>query len=140
VFPRNSNDSDYLHNSGKGVALSGVYTSGSMTPRKTGSNATSVLISLRLPRAKIEKLKAVAAGEGSGYQTILKRFVDEGLENTPAPPQSVVMAVQAELEKKRKEREAAAKLKPKPKPKKPVPTLPGGLTDDDLNDMMDGLE
>lgn len=111
-----------------------------MAPRKNGSNATSVLISLRLPRAKIEKLKAVAAGEGLGYQTILKRFVDAGLENTPAPPQSVVVAVQAELEKKRKEREAKKKLKPKKPETKPEPTLPGGLTDDDLNDMMDGLE
>lgn len=119
--------------------LCGVHTLG-MAPRKTGSNANSVLISLRLPRAFIDKLKAVAAGEGIGYQTVLKRLLDEGLENTPLPPASVIAAAQAEAEKKRKKREANGKLKPKPKPKEPAQKLPGGLTDDDLNDMMEGLE
>ena len=98
------------------------------------------MISLRLPRTTLENLKAVAAGEGVGYQKVLKRFIDDGLNGTPKPPESVVEAVRAASEKKEAQRKAAALLMPKKERKPRAPALAGGLTDDDLDDMMDGLE
>lgn len=117
-----------------------MYVHLAMVTRKTGSNATSTMISLRLPRTTLASLRAIAAGEGIGYQAVLKRYIDDGLKGTPTPPESVVAAVRAESEKKEAQRKAAALLMPK-KPRKPrAPALAGGLTDDDLEDMMDGLE
>lgn len=117
-----------------------VYVHLAMVTRNTGSNATSTMISLRLPRTTLENLKAVAAGEGVGYQKVLKRFIDEGLNGTPKPPESVVKAVRAASDKRERARIAAILLLPK-KPRKPrAPALVGGLTDEDLDDMMDGLD
>lgn len=116
-----------------------MYVHLAMVKKNTGSNATSTMISLRLHRTTLETLKAIAAGEGVGYQRVLKRFIDEGLKGTPKPPDSVVEAVRAASAKKEEQRKAAALLMPKKERKPRTPTLAGGLTDDDLEDMMDGL-
>ena len=105
---------------------------------KKGPNSTSMLISIRLPIAKLEKLKAVAAVEGIGYQTILKRFMDEGLSRTPAPPEAVLIDIHAKTEAKRVEKEIRRALTPKPDPK--PPPLPGGVTDDELDKMMSEID
>jgi predicted DNA binding CopG/RHH family protein len=45
---------------------------------KAKANATKA-ISIRLPVADLERAKQIAAKEGAGYQTVLKRAIREGL-------------------------------------------------------------
>lgn len=48
--------------------------------KNSGSNATSQLISLRVPRTWVAQLKALGDQEGVGYQTVLKRMLNESLD------------------------------------------------------------
>ena len=95
---------------------------------KTGSNATSALISMRIPRDLLARLRGAAEIKGVGYQTLVKQFLKEGLArleaaDAPAPTNG-----------------AAPKPKKMAPPAKPPAPLPHGLTDADLDDMLKDVE